>query len=119
MVLAGALLPVLVSTTAADANNLLANPSVETVTGSTPTSWTADNWGTSTTNMSLSSDAHSGSYALNISTTSRTDGDAKWVPDAVAVTAGQQYTYQDYSKSTVATQIDAAFITSAGAVSYV
>lgn len=103
----------------ADSTNLMANPSVETLQGSTPLNWTPNDWGTDSTTLSVTSDAHTGNNALQVITTARTDGDAKWVPDAVAVTAGQKYTYQDYSKATVPTQLDAAYIDASGAVSYV
>lgn len=117
--LGASLLPTWLSRAQADAVNLIANPSVETtdVSGN-PTNWTPNDWGTSTTNLTVSSDAHTGNKALSVVTTSRTDGDAKWMPDPVAVSAGQTYTYSDYSKATVPTQLDAVYTDASGNVSY-
>lgn len=103
---------------AADGANLIKNPSAETLVSGEPANWTADNWGTSTTTMQATTDAHTGSEALSITSTARTSGDAKWTPDAVAVTGGQQYTYSDFYKSTVATEIDAIYADANGVVSY-
>jgi len=117
LLLGGSLLPAL--TAFADtAPNLILNPSVETLSGAQPANWTSNTWGTSTTTLAATSDAHTGTEALNITTTSRTSGDAKWMPDAVSVTAGEVYTYTDYSKATVATELDAAYTDASGVVSY-
>lgn len=103
----------------ADATNLIANPSAETLDASgTPSDWTADKWGTNTTTLQTTTDAHSGTTALSITTTARTDGDAKWTPDAVSVTGGQTYTYTDYYKATVGTELDAAYTDANGTVTY-
>jgi hypothetical protein len=98
--------------------NLLANPSVETQQGAAPVSWRADDWGTSTTRLGVTNDARSGTYALTVSSSARTSGDAKWIADAVPVTAGQKYIYTDYSKASVTTQLIAAYTDASGAVSY-
>ena len=103
---------------AADSTNLILNPSAETVNAGKPANWTADSWGTNTTTMQVTSDAHTGSEALNVTTTARTNGDAKWAPDAVSVTAGQQYTYSDYYKASVGTELDVAYTDASGNVTY-
>jgi len=102
----------------ADSPNLINNPSAETITGGQPANWTPNTWGTSTTTLQLTTVAHSGSEALSITSSSRTSGDAKWVPDLVAVTAGQQYTYSDYYQASVPTELDAEFVDNNGTVSY-
>lgn len=104
---------------AANTPNLITNPSVETASGSGPANWTADNWGTSTTTMTYQNSGHTGSKSLLINSTARTSGDAKWVPDAAAVTAGQQYTYSDYYISNVATELDAEYFNASGTASYI
>jgi peptidoglycan/xylan/chitin deacetylase (PgdA/CDA1 family) len=107
------------SLASAEPTNLIANPSVETLSGSNPTNWTADKWGGNTTTMTVTGDAHTGNDGLNVTTTARTGGDAKWTHDAVNVVAGETYTYTDYSKATVATELDAAYTDASGAVNYV
>jgi peptidoglycan/xylan/chitin deacetylase (PgdA/CDA1 family) len=120
LLFSGTLLPALDGIAHADAVNLMANPSAETLDVSNkPANWTPNTWGTNdNTTLTASSDAHSGSEALTINTISRTDGDAKWMPDAVAVTAGQAYTYTNYSKASVSTQLDAVYTDANGVVSY-
>lgn len=100
--------------------NLINNPSAETVNASgQPISWTPSTWGTSTTTLQPTTNAHSGSVALNITSTSRTSGDAKWAPDPVAVTAGTQYTYSDFYQASASSELDAAYTDASGNVSYV
>lgn len=103
---------------AEEAPNLILNPSAETLSAGTPTNWTPTTWGTSNTTLSTTSGAQDGSVALAINTTSRTSGDAKWMPTPVDVTAGTTYTFSDYSKSSVATEIDAAYTDASGTISY-
>jgi len=98
--------------------NLIANPSVETANGTNPANWTADSWGTNSTTMTYASTGHTGSRSLSIATTAYTNGDAKWIPDPVAITPGQSYTYSEYYISNVATEIDAEYTNASGAVSY-
>ncbi len=103
----------------AASTNLIANPSVETLDSSgNPVNWTPNTWGTSATTLAVTHDAHSGNNALSVVSTSRSSGDAKWMPDPVTVTSGQTYTYTDYSKASVPTQLDAAYTDSSGTVSY-
>lgn len=98
--------------------NLIANPSAETLQGTNPADWTADSWGTNDAVLSLTNDAHSGTEAMQVKVTSYSDGDAKWIPAAIAVTAGTSYTYTDYTKASTATQLVAAYTNAANAVSY-
>lgn len=113
------LLPSLINHAQADVVNLMANSSVETLDASgNPTNWTPNTWGTSTTNLTVTNDAHTGTNALSVVSTARTDGDAKWMPDAVAVTSGSTYTYTDYSKATVPTELDAVYTDASGNVTY-
>ncbi|MBL8121899.1 polysaccharide deacetylase family protein [Candidatus Saccharibacteria bacterium] len=100
--------------------NLLANPSVESKTNTgIPNSWASNSWGTNTASLTTTSDAHSGTTALSTSLTARQDGDAKWMPDAVAITPGTTYTYTEFYKSTSSSEIDAAYTDASGKVQYV
>ncbi len=98
--------------------NLMLNPSAESVQNAQPLNWTSDNWGNGISTLTTTSDAQDGTTALITTVSGKTSGDAKWMPDPVNITAGQQYTYGDYSKSTTATQLIAAYTTTAGIVSY-
>src|SRR5665213_1038007 len=89
--------------------NLIANPSVETASGSAPANWTPNSWGTNSTTMTYATTGHTGSRSLDIATTAYTNGDAKWIPDSVAITPGQSYTYSEYYISNAATEMDAEY----------
>ena len=94
--------------------NLLADPGFETA-GS---GWTPDSWGTNDAALDLVPDAHSGAAAARVTITSYADGDAKWLPDPVAVTPDTTYTYDDWYRASAATELWAQFATSTGALSY-
>jgi peptidoglycan/xylan/chitin deacetylase (PgdA/CDA1 family) len=102
----------------ADTQNLLANPSVETANGSTPANWTPNSWGANTAALTYASTGHTGNHSLAVTVSNRASGDAKWMPDAVAVTAGQTYTYSDYYSASVATELDAEYFDAGGNASY-
>jgi peptidoglycan/xylan/chitin deacetylase (PgdA/CDA1 family) len=103
----------------ADSTNLIANPSVETASAAgSPVSWTADSWGSNTASSSYATTGHTGSRSLSVSLSNRTNGDAKWIPDAVTVSPNQSYTYSDYYQSGVATELDAQYTDASGNVSY-
>jgi peptidoglycan/xylan/chitin deacetylase (PgdA/CDA1 family) len=109
------------SVSAVTANEVL-NPSVETVspTDSTmPADWLKGNWGTNTTAFTYDTTGHTGSRSVKVEMTAHTNGDAKWYFAPQAVTAGDQYTFSDYSKSTVATSLIAQFDNGAGVNTYV
>jgi peptidoglycan/xylan/chitin deacetylase (PgdA/CDA1 family) len=99
--------------------NLIANPSVETASGSLPSSWSQGKWGTNTTAFTYKTDsANSGTHSLYVNTTSYTSGDAKWYFNDVAVQPNQQYSYSEFYKSNVATEIDAQYTDTSGKLSY-
>lgn len=102
--------------------NLIANPSVETISTSDPSSpqgWQSGKWGTNTTTFSyLSTGGHTGNRAVQTKTTSYTDGDAKWSFNPVAITQGTQYRFSDFYKATIATEVDAAFEMADGSTVY-
>ena len=95
--------------------NLLADPGFE----SAGSGWTPDSWGTNDAALDLVPDAHSGATAARVTITDYTDGDAKWLPDPVAVTPGTTYIYDDWYRAGAATELWAQFATSTGALSYV
>jgi peptidoglycan/xylan/chitin deacetylase (PgdA/CDA1 family) len=122
----GALLMVVLSVAplsrayAATGPNLVANPSAETATvAGQPDSWSKGGWGTNTATLTqVTTDGHTGSASLKTEITSYTNGDAKWYAAPVAVTAGQTYTYSDWYKSSVSSDLIVEYQTAAGAYSY-
>jgi peptidoglycan/xylan/chitin deacetylase (PgdA/CDA1 family) len=100
------------------AQNLIANPSVETASGTTPASWLSSKWGTNAATFTYPTTGHTGSRSVKTQVTSYTDGDAKWYFTPVNVTPGTRYTYKDYYQSNVATDFFAWFTNADGTDSY-
>jgi hypothetical protein len=91
-------LPVLVvaSANASAGTNLLVNPGAEQTGGSWPVCWATGGYGTNTGSAGLTSAAHSGGKAFQVTLTSRTSGErrvaiATNASCAPAVTPGHQY----------------------------
>jgi peptidoglycan/xylan/chitin deacetylase (PgdA/CDA1 family) len=102
-------------------SNLIANPSVETVSAANPSlpdKWTSDKWGTNTATFSYPTTGHTGNRSVRIDMTSYSSGDAKWDHTPVSVTPGSQYQFTDYYQSNVATEIDMAATMSDGSTQY-
>ncbi len=92
-------------TTTPPGPNVIANPSVETVNPSNsalPQSWTHEKWGTNSTAFTYVNNAgHTGTRSVKVQITKYTDGDAKWMPAAIAVKPGDSYRLTDWYQSTV------------------
>ncbi|QQS20266.1 polysaccharide deacetylase family protein [Candidatus Saccharibacteria bacterium] len=99
--------------------NLVPNPSVESGTVGSPSSWASGKWGTNTTTFSHKVGGHTGSYALNIKMTAHTSGDAKWYFTPVNVTPNTSYTVSNWYQSTTPTTVAAVVTSTTGAVSYI
>jgi peptidoglycan/xylan/chitin deacetylase (PgdA/CDA1 family) len=95
--------------------NLVADPGFEAAAAG----WTPDSWGSNDAALDLVPDAHSGTTAARVTITNYTDGDAKWLPDPVAVTPGGDYAFSDWYEASTPTELWAQFATSSGALSYV
>jgi len=103
-------------------NNLIANPSVETTSASNPSlpeSWFSSNYGSNITSFSYPVTGYDEAKAVQIETTSYTNGDAKWYFQEVPITAGKTYIYSDYYKSSIASEATARFTLSNSQQSYV
>jgi len=98
--------------------NLIANDSVETASGTNPASWTPNSWGANTSSLSYKAEGHTGTKSLYTSMTAHTDGDAKWIHEAVSVSPSTSYTYSSWYKSNVTTEIDVMYTSTTGVVSY-
>lgn len=99
-------------------SNLAPNGSFETAAGGVPEHWFRGSWGVNDATFAYPVAGIDGNSAVEISMSGRTDGDAKWYFDSVAVVPGQIYTYSDRYKSTAPTAITVQFTNSSGAVSF-
>jgi len=97
-----AAVPVVITPT----TNLVANPSFETVSGVLPLKWSKGQWGNNTATFSYPVTGHTGN-AAKITVSAYTDGDAKWYFTNIPVTAGDLYTFSDWSNASVATAVTA------------
>ncbi|HSW99234.1 MAG TPA: polysaccharide deacetylase family protein [Candidatus Saccharimonadales bacterium] len=98
--------------------NLIANPSLETASGSNPANWQTDNWGTNTAAFSYKTTGFNSGHSAYVSMTKYTNGDAKWVFDPVTVSPNTTYTFSESYQSNVATHIVAESLNSKGAATY-
>ena len=99
--------------------NMILNPSVETANGAKPLNWNNGKWGTNTATFTYPTTGQDGAKAVGINMTAYTSGDAKWFFDDVTVVPGTTYTFSEYYKSNVVTNVTVRYTTAAGAVSYV
>ncbi len=99
--------------------NLIANASVETAAGTSPSGWATGKWGTNAATFTYkTTEGHTGSRSLYLSMTSRTSGDAKWYFTPTAVKPSTKYTYSEFYKANVATEIDIQYADASGKLSY-
>jgi peptidoglycan/xylan/chitin deacetylase (PgdA/CDA1 family) len=99
--------------------NLIANPSVDSGTGSTPAGWSSVRWGTNTATFSWLTSGHTGARSVRTEITAYTNGDARWHHTAATVTAGRTYQYTGWYQSNVATEIDVEVTMTNGTKQYV
>lgn len=116
--IASALLPFMEQRIYAAETNLIANPSLETVSNSQPAGWTASQWGSSNATLNLSSPGSDGQQSAYVAITNYQSGDAKWYFDPVTVTPGARYTFRNDYKATVASEIVVQYLDAAGTPSY-
>lgn len=111
-----AALPVLANTKVSAADvNLYSNPSVETSADSTtPDGWQTYTSGTGTT-FTYDNAGHTGSRSVSVKSTGAGNGD--WF-SYVPVTAGQNYKFSVWYKSTADTQINVDLMDAAGTSTY-
>jgi peptidoglycan/xylan/chitin deacetylase (PgdA/CDA1 family) len=102
--------------------NIVPNPSVETpdpADSTVPQNWLTGGWGTNTSTYSyLNTGGQDGTHSVEVQTTAYTSGDAKWYFAPQAVTAGNQYSFSDYYKSSIPTDVTVQFDNGNGTYSY-
>lgn len=102
----------------AEGTNLIANPNAEITSGTSPANWQQSKWGTNTGAHAYNNPGASGSRSLEVSLTAHTDGDIKWMHDAVAIKPNTEYVYTSWYASGVSTEIDLQYIDTAGITTY-
>lgn len=102
--------------------NLVLNPSAETASGSNaaaPANWSHDGWGTNTATYSWQNTGKDGSRSLSVNITKYTNGDAKWLSDAITVTPNTKYQLSDWYISNVQTSLELSYLHANGSTTYV
>jgi len=106
---------------AATGPNIVPNPSFETADATNanlPANWRQGGWGTNQATFTYPVAGADSARAAKLQLTSRTDGDAKWYFDPVAVTPGDIYTFSDKYQSTVPTFVTVEYKMSNGSFQY-
>lgn len=106
--------------------NAIQNPSMETFNAGTglPACYLAGGYGTNTPTWAVTTDAHTGTSATQLTVSNYSSGDAKLVPTldlgqcAPTVTPGSTYTLGEWYKSTAVTQFALYYRTSDGLWNY-
>ncbi len=114
-------LPLVMSASAAASDNLIANASVETPDPSNsalPQAWQKGGWGTNSATYSYLNSGQDGNRSVQVQVNSYTNGDVKWYFAPVSVQTGTQYTFSDYYKSDVQTDVVAQFDDGSGHYTY-
>lgn len=97
----------------------IANPSAEQMSGSLPSGWGQGQWGESTAAFSVKNEGQDGSQSLYLEVSNYQSGDAKWYFKGVDVKPSTRYTFSDYYKSNVVSDITAEILTTSGTYEYV
>lgn len=100
-------------TPATTSPNLITNGNFESGTTNNPASWSADYWGTLTPTFTYPVTGNNGTKAAQITVSNYSSGAASWDPTAISVTPGTLYTFSDYYKSTVDSQVDVLYLVTA------
>lgn len=101
------------------ADNLIANPSLETP-GATgfPLNWSHGGWGTNTPVFTYPVAGQDGASAAKVQLTSYTSGDQKWYFTPVTITPNASYYFSDYYNADVPTVAVAEFHMADGSYQY-
>lgn len=103
------------------ATSLLANGSFELSdsTCASPLRWIKGGWGTNTATLSSPmSGGRTGNRYSRVQISSYSSGDAKWAFDHVPVTPGAPYTFTDWYRSNIATQLTVEYRSTGGVMTY-
>ncbi len=89
--------------------NMIANPSVQTQNATNtnlPNKWHTQNWGQNTAVFTyVKNQGYAGNRSIKTVVSNYVDGDAKWYFEPITVQPGETYTYTDWYKSNVETNV--------------
>ncbi len=89
--------------------NQVLNPSLENENPSNinlPNNWNKQKWGINTSSFQyVKTNGHTGTHSVRVNTSAYTTGDAKWFFKNLLVTPGETYSFTDWYRSNVASQI--------------
>lgn len=108
-----------VSPTPPPSGNLIPNGNLETGSGSTPTGWQNDFWGSLTAKFAYPVAGKGGGKAAKVTVTNWSSGDAKWHSAHIPADNHTIYRYTSDYKSNVITNITAEFLLSDGTYQYI
>jgi peptidoglycan/xylan/chitin deacetylase (PgdA/CDA1 family) len=94
---------------AAEPENLIKNPSLETANGKLPANWSQGQWGSNTAVFTYPVSGYSDAKGASVEIKKYTNGDAKWFFDEVPANSGDEYTFSNWSNSNVETTIVAQY----------
>lgn len=99
-------------------NNLIQNGNLETGSGSIPTGWHSDYWGTLKATFTYPVTGKNGGKAAKLVVTNWRSGDAKWWFDHVTVSSNTMYQFTDDYNATVPSNVTIEFKMSDGSYRY-
>lgn len=102
--------------------NLVLNPSAETASASStaaPANWSQGGWGTNTAAYTWQNTSKDGGRSLAVNVTKYTNGDAKWMSDAITVAPNTNYRLSDWYISNVQTSLELSYLHTNGSTTYV
>lgn len=110
---------ILVASKTQAAGNLIVNNSLEAGIATDASNFSSDSWGNLKAVFTLpTTGAQDGVRSGYVKVTNYVSGDARWTPAAVDVQAGATYTFSNWYKSNVRTEIDAEVEMQDGSVQY-
>ncbi|WP_327003223.1 polysaccharide deacetylase family protein [Dactylosporangium sp. NBC_01737] len=99
-------------------SNPIANPSVESANGSSPAAWSTGKWGSNTASFDYVGEGHTGSHSVKVTVSNYTDGDAKWMHQALPLEPNKQYRFSAWYKTNTQPHVVAQFNRSNGTAAY-
>jgi len=83
-----------------------------------PLAWQKNSWGENSASFSYQAMGHSGEKSAEIKMASHTSGDAKWYFDPIVVSPKEKYSFSDFYRSDVITEIVVEYQSADGIFSY-
>lgn len=98
---------------------IITNSSFELSSGTSPTSWLNNSWGTNTASFEYMNEGHTGSHSAKVTVSNYTDGDAKWYFNPITnLQRGGQYNFSTWYKTNSIPHAVAMFIKDDGTEQY-